>query len=273
MASSASAVLQLELQANGENASTWGTKTNTNLKILEDAIGGTESITLSSSDVTLTDTQFTFGQQSHAAVLELSGTLGANVNIIVPTRSKTYLVKNGCTGAFTVTIKTASGTGAIADQGVTTLVRCDGTNVVRNDAVNRMAFYEGSITCSADVTTAITFSTSNRVHDEHGLINTSNNRFEAPADGKLAFVVVNFVGVMSSSNTVGGIVEQNGTSYGGSSNPPAAWGDQGEDPDGNGKRGTVAFLTPISSGDYFDFKLRASETKTISFSVYAEIIR
>ena len=61
--------------ATGENSGTWGQKSNTNLQILEDAIAGTEAITLSSSDVTLTDTQFTFGQQSHAAILSLTGTL------------------------------------------------------------------------------------------------------------------------------------------------------------------------------------------------------
>ena len=272
MTSSASPVLQLELMASGSNASVWGVKTNDNLKILEDAIGGTEAITLSSSDVTLSDVQFTFGQQSHAAILSLSGTLSANVNVIVPTRSKTYLVKNSCTGAYTVTVKTASGTGVVVDQGLTTLVRCDATNVVRTDSANRMAFYEGTVSVSANVTTSVTFSSSNRVHDEHGLINTSNNRFEAPADGKLALVVFNFVGVMTGSNTVGGAVQQNGFGYGGS-NPPAAWGDQGDDPDGNGKRGTVAFLTPITSGDYFDFKLYTSEQKTVPFSVYVEIVR
>ena len=272
MASSASASLQLEIMATGENSGTWGQKSNTNLQILEDAIAGTEAITLSSSAVTLTDTQFTFGQQSHAAILSLTGTLSGNVNIIVPTRSKTYLVKNGCTGAFTVTVKTASGSGVVVDQGLTTLVRCDATNVVRTDSANRMAFYEGTVSVSANVTTSVTFSSSNRVHDEHGLMNTSNNRFEAPADGKLAFVVFNFVGVMTSTNTIGGAVQQNGFGYGGA-NPPAAWGDQGEDPDGNGKRGTVAFVTPITSNDYFEFKLYTSEQKTVPFSGYVEIVR
>jgi len=272
MPSTASASLQLELMAVGERSGQWGDVTNGNLKTLEDAIAGTEAITLASSDVTLTDVQFTFGQQSHAAVLSLSGTLGANVNVIVPTRSKRYLVKNGCSGDYTVTVKTASGTGAIVDQGLTTAVRCDGTNVVREDGSRRAAFYEGTISVSAGVTTNVTFSSSNRVHDEHGLMNTSNNRFEAPADGKLALVVFNFVGVMTSTNTIGGAVQQNGFGYGGS-NPPAAWGDQGEDPDGNGKRGTVAFLTPITNGDYFEFKLYTSETKTVPFSVYVEVVR
>lgn len=272
MTSTASASLQLELLALGQKSGQWGDVTNGNLQILEDAIAGTEAITLAASDVTLTDLQFTAGQQSHAAVLNLSGTLSADVNVIVPTRSKRYLVKNGCTGAYTVTVKTASGTGAVADQGITTAVRCDGTNVVREDGTGRAAFYEGTISVSAGVTTAVTFSASNRVHNEHGLVNEGNNRFEAPADGKLALVVFNFTGVMSGSNTIGGTVQQNGTSYGGN-NPPAAWGDQGEDPDGNGKRGTVAFLTPITSGDYFTFSLHASETKTVPFSAYVEIVR
>ena len=77
MTSTASASLQLELMALGQKSGQWGDVTNGNLQILEDAIAGTEAITLAASDVTLTDLQFTAGQQSHAAVLNLSGTLSA----------------------------------------------------------------------------------------------------------------------------------------------------------------------------------------------------
>lgn len=271
MASSASASLQLELMATGERSGQWGDVTNTNLKILEDAISGTESITLSSSDVTLTDTQFTFGQQSHAAVLELSGTLSANVNIIVPTRSKTYLVKNACTGAFTVTVKTASGTGAIADQGITTLVRCDGTNVVRNDGSRPAAFYEGgSLSVSANVAATVPFSSSNRVYDEHGLFNGSNQL--APPTGSLIHVVFNFVGVVTSGNTLNGR-SQGGAAYGGSANPPAAWVSTGGFGDGNGTQGVVHYVTPVASGQVFDFQVLSNQNVTASYSVYAEVLR
>ena len=53
MASSYSSDLKLELQATGENASTWGDKTNNNLNLIQQAIAGYESIDVASSDVAL----------------------------------------------------------------------------------------------------------------------------------------------------------------------------------------------------------------------------
>ena len=53
MASSYSSDLKLELQATGENASTWGDKTNNNLNLLQQAIAGYQAINVASADVTL----------------------------------------------------------------------------------------------------------------------------------------------------------------------------------------------------------------------------
>ena len=259
MASNPSSILALELMTSGEKSETWGDITNTNLQILEDAIGGVKQITLSSSDVTLTDTQFTIGQQSHSSVLELSGSLSADVNIVVPTRSKSFLIKNGCSGAFTVTVKTSGGTGAIADQGATTLVRCDGTNVVRSDTTRPSAFYEsGGLSISAGVAAAVPFLSSNRLYDEHGLFNASNQL--APPSGSLVAVVFNFVAVVSSGNTVNARVQQGGAQYGGSGNPPAAWVSTGGFGDGNGTQGVVHFVTPVSVGQVFDFQVLSNQT-------------
>jgi len=52
MASTYSTDLKLELMATGENAGTWGTKTNTNLNLLQQAIAGYEAITLTDSATT-----------------------------------------------------------------------------------------------------------------------------------------------------------------------------------------------------------------------------
>ena len=46
MASTYSSDLKLELMATGENAGTWGTKTNTNLQLVQQAIGGFEQVTV-----------------------------------------------------------------------------------------------------------------------------------------------------------------------------------------------------------------------------------
>ena len=131
MANSTSANLKLTVQATGENSGTWGQITNTNLLILEQAIGGFQSVAITSG-ATLT---FSNGALSNGknAVLKLVGTIGGAVNVTIPDSiEKTFIVDNATTGAFTVTFKTTSGSGvtwAAADKG-TKMVYSDGTNVV-----------------------------------------------------------------------------------------------------------------------------------------------
>ena len=131
MANSTSASLKLTVQATGENSGTWGQITNTNLLILEQAIGGFQSVAITTG-ATLT---FSNGALSNGKnqVLKLVGTIGGAVNVVVPDSvEKTYIIDNATTGAYTVTVKTSSGTGvtwAAADKG-TKMVYSDGTNVV-----------------------------------------------------------------------------------------------------------------------------------------------
>lgn len=77
-----------------------------------------------SSDVTLTTTEAGNIIQSY------TGLLTGNINVIVPTTVAIYFPFNNTTGAFTVTVKTAAGTGVQVTQGARTIVYCDGTNVV-----------------------------------------------------------------------------------------------------------------------------------------------
>ena len=130
MASTYSDLLRLEKQADGENENTWGQILNTQLELLEDAIAGAASITVAGSDVTLT-TNNGASDQGRAMLLKVSGTLTANVNIIVPTSEKFYIVQNGSTpsAAETLTVKTSGGTGIVVGSGDNVLLFCDGTNV------------------------------------------------------------------------------------------------------------------------------------------------
>ena len=133
MVSSYSTDLKLELMVTGENAGTWGDITNTNLVILQQAIAGYQTVALNATTgATLT---FTNGALSNGknAVIELTGTITGNVSVIIPDGiEKTYLVKNNTTGAYTVQIKTTSGTGptfATTDKGIK-LVYSNGTDVI-----------------------------------------------------------------------------------------------------------------------------------------------
>ena len=133
MANTTSANLKLTVQQTGENSGTWGQFTNTNLLILEQAIGGYDAVGLNATTgATLT---FSNGVLSNGKnqVLRLTGTITSAVNVIIPDSiEKTYLVENATTGAFTVTFKTTSGTGATwsaTDKGYKILYS-DGTNIV-----------------------------------------------------------------------------------------------------------------------------------------------
>ena len=131
MANTTSANLKLTVQATGENSGTWGQITNTNLLILEQAIGGYDAVGITSG-ATLT---FSNGALSNGKnqILKLTGTISGNVNVTIPDSiEKTYMVENATTGAFTVTFKTTSGSGATwsaTDKGYKILYS-DGTNIV-----------------------------------------------------------------------------------------------------------------------------------------------
>lgn len=65
------------------------------------------------------------------AILEFTGALTANIAVIVPTSpTAQWIVKNSTSGAFTLTVKTAAGSGVVVTQGKTEAVYTDGTNVL-----------------------------------------------------------------------------------------------------------------------------------------------
>ena len=134
MASSFSTDLKLELMVTGENAGTWGDKTNSNLNLLQQAIAGFQAVSIAGGQQT-TALVMTNASISTArnAVVKLTGTITGNQIVTIPDGiEKTYIVENGTSGAFTVEFKTASGTGptfSTTDKGIK-IVYSDGTNVV-----------------------------------------------------------------------------------------------------------------------------------------------
>lgn len=103
-------LLRLELQATGENATTWGSKTNNNLDLIAAAIAGSVIVSVSSVDVSLT-TANASSDQARSAILIIQGTLTGNVNIIVPSSPKNYATLRETTGSYNITLKN-TGTGA-----------------------------------------------------------------------------------------------------------------------------------------------------------------
>ena len=127
--------LGIELQATGENAGTWGTKTNTNLNIVEQISGGyTTQAVSDSGDTTLSVTDGGTGATLAHRIIEFTGSLTSGRNVTIPLDVQNfYILKNSTSGSQTVTFKYATGSGdsvAVAN-GKTSLVYAkadDGTN-------------------------------------------------------------------------------------------------------------------------------------------------
>lgn len=94
-------------------------------------------------DVTLTSAE------ASNLFIELTGTLTANINVIMPAGVRHNFVFNNTAGAFVPTAKTAAGTGVAVAQGVRALLECDGTNVLNAVTALLTGYTSGAGTVSA----------------------------------------------------------------------------------------------------------------------------
>ena len=106
--------LGVELQATGENAGTWGTKTNTNLQIIEQITGGytAQSIAGGAQTTALSVSDGSTGATLAHRVIEFTGTITGNQIVTIPLDVQTfYILKNSTSGSYTVQFKYTSGSG------------------------------------------------------------------------------------------------------------------------------------------------------------------
>ena len=106
--------LGVELQATGENAGTWGTKTNTNLQIIEQISGGftQQSIAGGAQTTTLSVSAGSTGATLAHRMIEFTGTITGNQIVTIPLDVQTfYFLKNSTSGSYTVQFKYVSGSG------------------------------------------------------------------------------------------------------------------------------------------------------------------
>ena len=121
--------LKIQLMATGENSTTWGTVTNTNLgTAIQEAITGSADVVFSNANVTLTLTDTNASQTARNLRLNCTGTATSGYNLIVPAIEKVYIVKNSTDGV--ITIKNSATAGIAVPVGKTTWVFNDGTTVV-----------------------------------------------------------------------------------------------------------------------------------------------
>ena len=130
--------LGVELQATGENAGTWGTKTNTNLSLISQLVSGYNSQSIAggaqTTDLTIVDGNTT-GTAQHR-MIEFTGTISGNQIVTIPLDVETfYILKNTTSGSHTVQFKYTSGSG----DSVTFAATDKGTKIVfasANDGTN-----------------------------------------------------------------------------------------------------------------------------------------
>ena len=107
--------LGLELMATGENAGTWGTKTNANLSLIEQLTGGfnSQAVTDSGTPTALTIADGALTGTAQQRVIELTGSISGSRVVTFPLLTENfYFIKNSTSGAQTVQLKAVSGSGA-----------------------------------------------------------------------------------------------------------------------------------------------------------------
>ena len=150
--------LGIELQATGENAGTWGTKTNTNLSIIEQISGGytTQDIAGGAQTTALSVSDGSTGAVMSHRMIEFTGSITGNQIVTIPLDAQTfYFLRNSTSGAYTVQFKYASGSGdtftfSATDKGdqVVFATANDGTN----PDIYTMAFGDGDVTLTGTQT-------------------------------------------------------------------------------------------------------------------------
>ena len=117
---------------------------------------GAAAVTMTGSNVTLTALQY------GKPIIVISGLLTANLNLIFPSIAGEWIVINSTTGPYTITCKTAAGTGVVVNSAQA--IVGDGTNIYSavNDAISSMGELIASAGGTADALTA-TFSPAPRM--------------------------------------------------------------------------------------------------------------
>ena len=130
--------LGIEKMATGENAGTWGTKTNANLDLIEQVLGGYKAVSIAggagTTALTVADGALTGTAQ--ARMIEFTGSITGNRIVTIPLDVENfYIIKNTTSGSYTVQFKYASGSGdtftfATTNKGTAILFATanDGTN-------------------------------------------------------------------------------------------------------------------------------------------------
>lgn len=159
MASTYSPSLRIELIGTGDQPGLWGDTTNNNLGgLIEQAITGYQSVSMTDTDYTLTSLNGSV-DQARNAVIEMTSSVSLTTarNVIIPSAEKVYVVKNSTTGGQAIVVKTASGTGISVPNGESVFVYCNATNVYQCLSTLANIIATGSVTLGDASGDTVTF--------------------------------------------------------------------------------------------------------------------
>tara|TARA_Y100001937_G_scaffold42365_1_gene60013 strand:+ start:300 stop:1475 length:1176 start_codon:yes stop_codon:yes gene_type:complete len=120
--------LRLEEMATGEQSGNWGTKTNTNLELIGEALGfGTEGIT-TNADTHTTTVADASSDAGRAMFIKYTGTLDSACTITIApnTMKRVHIIENGTSGSQNIIISQGSGANVTIAPGTVKVVYLDG---------------------------------------------------------------------------------------------------------------------------------------------------
>lgn len=115
---------------------------NEALDLLDGVVAGMHSISTTGGTVTLTVVQ------AQKMLLLVTGTLGSNATIEIPVdagKNRLWIVKNGTTGAFSLTVKKVGGTGVTVAQGKVRMLYYDGSDIAYAAPTHDATSFGGSV--------------------------------------------------------------------------------------------------------------------------------
>jgi hypothetical protein len=128
MASTFTTSLKIQQIGNGEQSGIWGSTTNTNWNLIEQAVAGVQTITMSNSDYTLTNLNGV-SDEARNMVLIVQGTNSGIRKVVAPlNQPKMYIIDNQTTGGYAITVGASTGAYVTIPNGVTAQVYTNGTN-------------------------------------------------------------------------------------------------------------------------------------------------
>jgi len=126
MSSQYTTSLKIQEIGNGEQSGIWGSTTNTNWQLIEQAVAGVQSITMANANYTLSNLNGLL-DEARNMVLVVTGTNNTTYQVIAPLVPKMYVVTNNTSGGNAITIGASTGSVITIPNGVTAQVYCDGS--------------------------------------------------------------------------------------------------------------------------------------------------